>query len=82
MWVGFIYKTAGREGKAKAVDSTGVLVLVVGGISFFVFFSTFFFSRSWVFLSSQTSGRVVGFGILFCFPCQEILQEASMVTHT
>ena len=38
MWVGFIYKTAGREGKAKAVDSTGVLVLVVGGISFFVFF--------------------------------------------
>jgi len=31
-------KTECSQGKAKAVDSTGVLVLVVGGISFFIFF--------------------------------------------
>jgi len=54
-WVGGVYiymKTECSQGKAKAVDSTGVLVLVVGGISFFK--KNFLcFIRYWVFLGSK-----------------------------
>lgn len=43
LWVcGFLLRLISVREKAKGVDSTGVLVVVVGGISFFVFSLSFF----------------------------------------